>query len=103
MRGFPKHLNTRADYEYVAGAFPAEKWQPHFQALLEQRSAWIPAGELKEGEKVVESKSVRVAEVRDETGRTVLVRVREELRDDPNALIARLGFTVEEVEKALAE
>jgi hypothetical protein len=103
MRGFPKHLNTRADYEYVAGAFPAEKWQPHFQSLLEQRSAWIPAGELKEGEKVVESKSVRVAEVRDEIGRTVLVRVREEFRDDPNAVIVRLGFTVEEVEKALAE
>ena len=31
MRGYPKHLNTRADYEYVRTHFPKEMWKEDFE------------------------------------------------------------------------
>lgn len=99
MRGFPKHLNTREDYEYVAERYPVEA-RTQYQALLNNRKTWLPVGSLKTGEKGVESKNLRMVEMCDELGKTV-DRVQEEYKDDPNALIARLGFTVKEVERAV--
>jgi hypothetical protein len=102
MKGFPKHLNTRADYLYIKEHSSPELWRPRFQALLNERFSWLPAGPLADGEPGNDDESHRVVEMRDETGQTVVSRVQEEYREDPNAVIFRLGFTVEEVEKALA-
>ena len=35
MRGYPKNLNTKKDYEYVRANFPAEEWKPDWQKLLD--------------------------------------------------------------------
>lgn len=104
MRGFPKHMNTKADYEYVMEHYPVEA-KPHLTALVEGRNAWLPAkaAEIKLGEKGVESETQRVVELRDESGKAVIAQVQEELREDPNAVIFRLGFAVEDVEKALGK
>ena len=101
MRGFPKHLNTRADYEYVRINFPPEQWRPAFQRLLDDRFSWLPSGPLKDNEEGVEDKTHRVIEFRDENGKTAVERVQEEYREDPNAVIFRVGFRVEEVEEIL--
>jgi len=102
MRGFPKHLNTRADYEYVRAAFPPEQWRPAFQRLLDERWSWLPCGPLSASDQGVTDQSHRVVEIYDDAGRTLVSRVQEEYREDPNAVIFRLGFTVEEVEKLLS-
>jgi hypothetical protein len=101
MKGFPGYLNTRADYEYVRDNFPPEQWRSRFQALLDERFSWLPVGPLAEGAPGVEDASHRVVEHYDGTGQAVVSRVQEEFREDPAALIFRLGFTVEEVEDAL--
>ena len=31
MRGYPKYLSTKADYEYVREHFSKEQWQADFQ------------------------------------------------------------------------
>ena len=46
MRGFPKHLNSRADYEYIRQNFPIEKWKPEWDALLDNLQEWYCTGEL---------------------------------------------------------
>jgi hypothetical protein len=102
MRGFPKHLNTKADYLYVKENFPPEQSRPAFQRLLDERFAWLPVGPLKAGDKGLEDKTHRVVEMRDESGQNVTERVQEEYREDPNATIFRLGFTVEEVKEHLS-
>jgi hypothetical protein len=103
MRGFPKYLNTKTDYEYVKATFPPEQWRPRFQALLDERFAWLPVGPLADGQPGVEDETHRVLVNPAETGQNVPVRVQEEYREDPNATIFRLGFTVEEVTQILEE
>ena len=41
MIGYPKHLNTKADYEYVRSNFPKEIWENDFRALLETTHDWF--------------------------------------------------------------
>ncbi len=100
MRGFPKHLSTRDDYLYVRENFPPEQWRPRFQALLDERFAWLPVGPLAAGEPGIEDATHRVVEHTDEREQ-VIERVQEEYREDPNAAIFRLGFAVAEVEGML--
>jgi len=90
MKGFPKHLNTRADYEYVRDNFPAEQWGPAWQSLLDTRFSWLPASGA-------EPKGIELREV-EQDGQVV---GQEAWVEDKNAKIFRLGFTVAEVQKAL--
>ena len=41
MKGYPQHLNTKADYMYVRANFPREQWLPDFQALLDSTHDWF--------------------------------------------------------------
>ena len=100
MKGFPKHLNTAADYDYIKEHFPVEQVQPHFQALLDSRLAWLPVKTLGKGEAGKTNATNRVVEVKDEQN-VVTALIQEELKEDPNALIKRLGLTVEDVAKSL--
>jgi hypothetical protein len=100
MRGFPRHLNTKVDYLHVRAEFPADQWQPKFQLLLDGRFAWLPVGPLADGDAGVADSTHRVVEHADGQGQ-IVERVQEEWREDPNATIFRLGFTVAEVEALL--
>lgn len=102
MKGYPHHLNTKADYLFVHENFPREKWLPDFQALLDSRQDWF-------FEKHLESKGEGIE---DETHKIVEFQENEEapvtydqyvLREYEGALIFRLGFTVEEVEELIKE
>ena len=46
MVGYPKYLNTKADYEFVRANFPKEKWEGAFQSLLDTRCNWFNHGEI---------------------------------------------------------
>lgn len=103
MIGYPKVLNTRADYDVVRAAFPPEQWKPSWQRLVEPENymAWFPVRELAAGETGLTDDTHRVVEhgMPEDPG----PRWQEEWREDPDAKIFQLGFTVAEVEAALAE
>lgn len=96
MQGFPKYLNSKADYLYIRDNFPKDKWQPFFQSLLDDHIQWFNTGEIA-GEGVTDDTHKVVAnEMNGETH-----KYQYELKEDVNCVLYRLGFTVEEVEKLL--
>lgn len=103
MLGYPKTLKTKADYEYVRNNFPKEQWRAAFQNLLDTQNEWFFVKELAQGEagqsddthKIVISPSFE-----NEDG--AAHNYQYELRYNPNCMLARVGYTVEEVEAILA-
>ena len=100
MRGFPKALNTKVDYDYVRQNFPKEFWVPQWQALLDTRKDWFFERYLDEGEAVTPDATIKVIEPQEnssEKRRSLYV-----LKDNPTSKLSKLGFTVEEVQAAIA-
>lgn len=97
MVGYPKFLNTKEDYEYVRANFPREQWEPDFKALLNERYEWFNLGEI-EDEGVTDDTHKVVEDKRDDE---TVVRYQYEYKENENARIYRLGYTVEEVETIL--
>lgn len=102
MEGYPKYLNTKADYIYVKNNFLCENWKPDFQRLLDDRLSWINQGLTTEVEgitdethKVIENKAMGNEE---ETQ-----YFQFEYTKDVGCKLFRLGFTVAEVEEILQE
>lgn len=103
MKGFPKSLSSKEDYIFIKDNFPADEWKPEWQLLLDSRMDWFNVGEIDpmsgitdETHKVVESETQT-----EEGGETIYYQF--ELRENPTCKLLQLGFTVEEVEDALAE
>ncbi len=94
MKGYPKHLNSKEDYEYARKNFPKEKWEKSFRSLLDTRSDWFNIGEA-EGEGVTDDTHKAVEDK--ETGR----KYQFELRENPDCMLNRIGYTAEEVENIL--
>jgi hypothetical protein len=99
MKVFPKFLNTKADYEYIKNNFPAEQWNPCWQHLLDERKNWFPTGSVESEEAGIIDATHKVVKYESDG---VVIFTQMELQDDPNCNLYRLGFTVEEVEAALA-
>ena len=97
MVGYPKFLNTKEDYEFVRANFPKEEWESDFKALLNERYEWFNLGEI-EGEGVTDDTHKVVEDKRDDE---TVVRYQYEYKENENARIYRLGYTVEEVENIL--
>lgn len=94
MIGYPKHLNTKADYEYVRNNFPKEMWEKDFRVLLETTHDWFFIRELEKGEVPVllENQKIEKMEEKDYLF---------EYKYDENCTLNRLGFTIEEIEEYL--
>lgn len=107
MKGYPQHLNTKADYMYVREHFPREQWLPDFQALLNSTHDWFFEKHLDTKEdglndgthKVVENKSVEL----DKDGKPIekVTYSQYELKKNPQCKLNLIGFTVDEVLKIL--
>ncbi len=97
MVGYPKFLNTKEDYEFVRANFPKEQWQPDFEALLNERYEWFNLGEI-EGEGVADDTHKVVEDKRDDE---TVIRYQYEYKENENARIYRLGYTVDEVKAIL--
>lgn len=92
MEGYPKHLNCKADYEYVRQNFPREMWEHSFKSMLDT-CAWFNTGEVEEG---VTDDTHKVEEDK-ETGK----KCQFEWRENPDCTLNRIGYTKEEVESIL--
>ena len=95
MVGYPKNLNTKEDYEYVRNNFPKNEWKKDFKALLDEEKDWFNVGETDSGiiddtHKVIKDEQTKKA-------------YQYELQVNPNCKMYRIGYTREEVEKALNE
>ena len=99
MRDFPKWLNTKQDYLNCLEAFP-EKTKQVLQELLTSRFCWFPIRELSEGEAGAESDTYKVIENKDEETQTIK-RIQYELKEDENARLFLLGFTVDEINEII--
>jgi hypothetical protein len=77
MVGFPSHLNTKEDYEYIRAHFDKAAWGPCFQRLLDTTKDWFFVSDLAD-------------------------RAQYELRTNPTCELIRLGYTEDEVKAILA-
>ncbi len=101
MDGFPKHLNTRGDYEVIKELFSEEQWKQAYQELVDTSIGWLMTSKLEDEQSGVTDDTHEVREVKDHEG-NVTERYQYEYKLDPNCKLLRLGFTVEEVEAVLA-
>ena len=101
MKGYPKHLNTKSDYIFVKNNFPKNQWAKDWQTLLDSRQDWFFVKALPDKASGVEDATHKIVET--QSGESEKVTYSQyELREDKNAKIYRLGFTIAEVETALA-
>lgn len=89
MRGLPKFFNTKQDYLNCLADF-AEETKKELQKLLDYRFSWFDVAVLEDG----------ATGITDDTHR-VIENMQQELREDPNARIFQLGFTVAEIGELL--
>ena len=101
MIGYPSTLNDRADYEYVRENFQKPEWKQDFQDLIDTVYEWFNIGKLKDGEEGITDEVHKV--VIDEREGAGTVRHQYEYKENPNAKIFRLGYTVAEVKEILGE
>lgn len=99
MKGFPKTLNTKEDYEYIRANFPKEEWVPSWQRLLDERQNWFPTGYLDSKEAGATDELHKVSEEMQYDGTVKYVQL--ELQTDSGCRLKQLGFTVDYVEKAI--
>lgn len=100
MKGYPKHLNTKADYEYVRQNFPRFAWKKDFEDLLTSSKDWVNMGEIT-GDCVTDDTHKVVTDAEMDSGEKKSYQF--ELKENPTAKIFRIGYTVDEVEKILQE
>ena len=100
MQGFPKHLNSKFDYEYVRQNFPKAQWAPLFEELLAGQKVWICTGVLAETETGIEDAIHKIVE--SEAMDKTIVRYQYDYVADENCRMNRLGYTTEEINGILA-
>jgi len=98
MRGIPKHLNTKFDYEYIKNQ-NLSGWETQYQALLDTRLNWFKTADLSPEDAGITDATHRVRTETDLNG--VTIKYQQELQEDPNCKLFRLGFTQAEVESVL--
>lgn len=89
MRGLPKFFNTKQDYFNCLAEW-TEETKTELKRLLDSRFSWFDVKVLEDGS----------TGLNDDTHR-VIDNMQQELKEDPNARIFQLGFTVEEIEELL--
>uniref|UniRef100_A0A6M3KSJ2 Uncharacterized protein n=1 Tax=viral metagenome TaxID=1070528 RepID=A0A6M3KSJ2_9ZZZZ len=95
MIGIPKHLNTKADYEYMRANFPKSAWRPFYQALLDEKDKWLMTKKLAADAVGVTDKAHKVVE------NEAAERYQYEFKQDPNCKLLRLGFAIKDVRAVL--
>jgi hypothetical protein len=104
MKGYPKNLNTKEDYEYVRQHFPADQWKPDYQKLLDSEKDWFFDSVLDDAESGIEDATHKVmtSESEGENGEKITTYAQYVLKINPTCKLLRLGFTEAEVQEALS-
>lgn len=100
MRGIPKHLNTREDYEYLCTHFEEDVWKPALQLLLDERKAWFNTGLLATEEEGIEDATHKIVSSKDNDDIEIFSQF--ELQENPHSKLLTLGYSAEEVEDLLS-
>ena len=100
MKGYPHHLNTKTDYMYVHANFPREQWLPDFQALLDSTHDWFFEKHLDTKDEGIEDDTHKIVKF-ENTETKEITYDQYVFKEYNNALLFRLGFTVDEVEKLI--
>ncbi|MCD8364701.1 MAG: hypothetical protein LUC83_02580 [Clostridiales bacterium] len=102
MRGYPKKLNTMADYEYVRANFPEEQWRQDWQTLLDSMKDWVPTGEVESADDGIVDDTHKITEQSDaDAGSESVTYIQWELQTIPTCKLLRIGFTEEYVTSIL--
>lgn len=101
MYGFPKHLNSRADYENIVRDYGyCAEVKAAYQALLNTDRHYIFDRELTAGEQPDGLEpEYRVTEEYMPDG--TIKRVQFKLIDNPNSKLKQLGFARQEIEEVI--
>ena len=100
MKGYPKHLNTKEDYEYVRQNFSKEVWEEDFKNLLDTQYDWFFEKELAEGEEGIIDTTHKVVENEQDGKET---RSQYKWDYNPFCKLTRIGYTEQEVQDILNE
>ena len=118
MKGYPKHLNSKADYYFVKDNFPREMWLKDWQKLIDTEKAWFMGDEVDAGKGIeddthlviamTDSKATQElidsAKTDEEKAKIepVVKYYQQELKVNPMCDMLTLGFTEDEVKTAIA-
>lgn len=103
MNGFPKHLNTREDYENchllaLAGEMDRVKMKAAWQRLIDAAKVWVFKAAVTAAYQPLQDEKVMK-----ETKEGVEVYTCFELVSDPKAEIVQLAYTTATVNSKIAE
>lgn len=101
MKGFPKNLNTKEDYLYIKEHFERDLWVPEFQKLLDTTSDWFFVKNLDKAEDGIDDDTHKIVETEISSDEPSVIS-QYEFRENPDAKLYKLGFTVEEVQQLIA-
>lgn len=104
MRGFPTSFATKQDYLNSLSMYP-EQTKVELRRLLADRYVWVQTGELTDQSKGKTDSTHTVIEQEktdEKTGEKVVSYAQLEKKEDENAALFRIGFTVKEVQKLIA-
>lgn len=102
MRGFPKHINTKADVDYLT-AHPefTDQMKTKLEVMSQDSKKWALVREVAVKEVVPISETVKVIEEKQSDG--TIKQYLCELKDDPTCVLKRLGIEVTAVEVKVEE
>lgn len=102
MRGFPKWLSTKQDFLNCLQDYP-EETKRLLRGLAADRYIWEAVKELTDRSKGKEDETHRVLEQERTTdsGEREIYFVQLERKEDKNARMFQLGFTVKEIESLI--
>lgn len=101
MKGLPKTLNSKQDYLYLKENTSKEYYVPFFQELLDSRFGWYFVENLPTGKEGINDDTHKIVVNEGMRENEEITYAQYELKENENAKIFRLGFTVEEVQKII--
>lgn len=100
MKGLPKTLNSKQDYLYLKENTSKEYYVPFFQELLDSRFGWYFEKYI-EKEEGIEDDTHKIVEENNMGESEETIYAQYVWKENENAKIFRIGFTVEEVEEII--
>jgi len=101
MKGFPKKLNSKEDYQNIIDDFGyTDEIKRAYQALLDTDNHYVFDKELaSESDRTGPAPDYKVLKEKEMDGTEKIMQY--ELIDNPNSKLKELGFTVSEVEEVI--
>jgi len=102
MRGFPKHINTKEDVEFLLDKYP-KKTKTFLKWKLAEVKQWLVVEKLKDDDNGKTDEQHKIVEVKDEKSGEVTERYQYKYKDDPNCQLFKLDLTVDEANEMIKE